>query len=228
MNAPRRNQPKTQPSFLQHQQTGSLEAVRKCIIGSAEARKAFDGLVKANCEDGMLLILLAEVSMQGPALDTWKARFGVSDSRQLKSAIKRIRQSADDFENLDREGLLRLAAWPTYRGQLTEERFLDRITGTPAFLRACADSIEAAAKSPGFKPRRHGFSNTALAHLVAYVQGRTTAPHDNKVSALLNAIGKTGRKKDDPYTADALKTWRDEHAKMIRQSVQMFPSVFGK
>jgi len=228
MGAPSSNQSKPQPSsFLQRPQTGSLEAARQCIVGSAITRTAFDELVEANCEDWLLLILLANAAIESPPLDTWKARVGYGDSRQLESAIKRIRQSADDFATLDRAGLLRLAAWPKYNGQLTPEQFCERVTGTPDFLRTCADSIEAAAQSHSFKPRAHSFSNTALAQLVAYVQCRTGGPHDSQVSSLLDALGKRGRN-GDPYTAEALKTWRDEHARIIGDSSRMYPSLFGR
>jgi len=239
MNAPKRSKP-TEPGALRGQlshkssnrmflhlpQRGDLERARKRILEYG-ADGDFDKLVAANCEPGMLLVLLANVSRDGPALDTWEARFGVSDPRQLKSAIRRMKQCAEDFVSLDRSGLLRLAAWPKLKSELSLLQFLDYFAAVPKVLKGCADSLETAVGSARFKPRAHSFSNTALAQLVAYVQKRTGAAHDSEVSALLDAVCKKG-KGGDPYAADTLKTWRAEHAHYIRDAAQMFPFLFGK
>lgn len=229
MSEPNRNQPNSQPDFLARPQTGQLETVRKRIVeadDAGEAREAFEELVAANCDPGLLLILLENVAKEGPALDTWEARFGVGDLRELRSVARRMRKCAEEFERLDKNGLLRLAAWPRFKNQFTPLEFLYRLSGTPELLRGCADAIEVAAKNPRFKPRAHGFSNTALAQLVAYVQHSTSAPRDREVSSLLGTLGKTGRN-SEPYTADTLKTWRAEHAETIRHSAQIFPAIFG-
>jgi hypothetical protein len=228
MRAPTRNKPSTpRPgnNFLQRQ-LGSLERVRKRLLGGAdagEASKAFGKLVTANCDPEILLILLANVTED---LDTWEARLGFRP-RELKGVIRRMQECAEGFERLDRNGFLRLAAWPRFKDKFTPPEFSERFAGMPALLRGCADALKTAASSPRFKPRAHAFTNTALAQLVGYIQHCTGAPHDNEASALLNALGKTGRD-DGPYTADALKTWRDEHAEYIHHAAQMLPSLFGR
>src|SRR5262249_47002790 len=131
------------------------------------AVKEFETPVKSNCDRWLLLVLLGNVAKGGLDLDKWEARFGVRDSRQLNSVIRRMKACAQEFECLDKNGLLRLAAWPKFKGQFEPNEFLDRLSGTPSLLRRSAEALEEAVGHPRFKPRAHGFTNTALAQLVA-------------------------------------------------------------
>lgn len=233
MSAPKRSKgqsarlfPKhTDDSFLLRAHLGTLEKVRQRIVHYS-ARDSFEKLVKGNCDPGILLCLLANSAEDGPGLDTWKARFGLEGPRELKSVIRRMRKCAGEFERLDKNGLLRLAAWPKFKQQFTPPEFLNHLSSIPALLQGCADALDTAASNPRFKPRAHSFTNTALAQLVAYVQHCTGAPHDSEVSALVNAVRKEDP--DHPFAADALKTWRNEHAVYIRDAVQMFLPLFGR
>ncbi len=215
----------TNDSFLLRAQLGTLEKVRRRILHYS-AHDSFKKLVKGNCDPAILLCLLANSAEDGPGLDTWQARFGLEGPRELKSVIRRMRKCAGEFARLDKNGLLRLAAWPKFNSQFTPPEFLNHLSNIPAFLHGCADALDTAANNPRFKPRAHGFTNTALAQLVAYVQHCTGKPHDSEVSALVDAV----RKSDSvhPFTADVLKTWRNEHAEYIRHAVQMFPPLFGR
>jgi hypothetical protein len=204
---------------------GNLEKLRQRLL-DYRADAEFERLTKSNCDPQLLLCLLDGVR-EIATLDTWQGHFGLRGPRQLESVANRMRKCAEEFEKADRNGFLRLAAWPRFKDEFTPTQFLDRLSRTPALLRACADALVAAATNPRFRPRARGFSNTALAQLVAYVLHCTGAPHDAEVSALLGAVGKVGRD-SDPYTADALKTWRTEHASFIQHAGQMFPSLFGR
>jgi hypothetical protein len=229
MTAPKRSQQKQRGNGVLRQipnLSEDLEELRRKLLDYG-ADAEFEALVKGNCDPALLLLLLGNVAKSSPDLDTWDAWFGVSGPRQLQSVASRMRKCAGEFQKMDRNGLLRLAAWPKFKHQLTPPQFLERLAAVPAFLKGCAEALAATAKNPRFRPRAHPFGNTALAHLVAYVLHCTSTPHDTEVSALLNAAGKTG-KDSDPYTGDTLKTWRVEHSRFIQDAAQMFPSMFGR
>jgi hypothetical protein len=217
--SPKRNN----SDFLQRAQRGSLDLARRRILEYG-AGADFRDLVSGNCEPHLLLILLADLIDEDVlALDTWKGRFGFA-RRERNSVTKRLRASANDLERLERNLFLYHAAWPSFKTRLNPVQLREYVRSIPDLLRTFADAVDRAAKHPSSRPRKHTFSNAAMAQFVAYVVACTGKPHDAEVSALVNAVR---NQEDRTYCADDQKTWRNEHKAAIHHASQLFPSLFG-
>ena len=224
-----RHRRRSNNDLLQRPERGSLEVAR-CRILECEADAEFYELVKGNCDPSLLLIFLANLAVDCPTLDTWTGRFGF-ERRELQRVTKQLVASADDLECLERNGILLLAAWPSFKSRFDPVQFRDYVRSIPHSLRTFANNLDRAVKNPSAKPRSHTLSNTALAQLVAYVLHCTGTPHDKEVSALVDAVRPhdgTSHEKYHTYTADAHKTWRHAHVVTIHRTAQMFPWLFTR
>jgi hypothetical protein len=206
--------------FLRDARFNSNEIVRRILeYGAGEQ---FDKLVRGNCAPDQLLVLLEGLRGRHLALDTWEGRFGF-ERRDLERVTKRMRDTANDLNRLERNGLLSIAAWHSFKTRFDPVVFGKYVRSIPDSLRTFADDVDRVAKHPSSKPRLHTFANTAMAHLVAYVLHCTGKPHDTEVSALVDAV----RYQDGTHCADAQKTWRNEHKAAIHHASQLFPSLFS-
>jgi hypothetical protein len=220
--AQKRNNPKPHnDNFLERPQVGVLEVARRRIL-ECGAGAEFYALV--NCAPDLLLILLSNL-LETPILDTWSGRFGF-EYRELKRIPQQMRRTARYLERLQKANALQIVAWPNFKDRCNPVEFLAYVTSLPESLTVIARNLDKAVKHPLSQPRAHPLSNTALAQLVCYVLHCTGAPHDNEVSALVNAVRHDTP--DKTYTADALKTWRHEHTRTIQNAPKLFPSLFAK
>ena len=72
----------------------------------------------------------------------------------------------------------------------------------------------------GTLDRSRGLQNGAIAALVATVLHHTGRPHDQEVSALLEAVL-------GPYTAENHKMWRRNHRALIEQAESQRERLYG-
>lgn len=180
------------------------------------ATNAFNRLVAAGCNDSRLAWVLALVAKARPKQDNLINVFGFR-RREMRAVTRRMRQCAEDFKRLDRYSVLNALAGP--RLGLT---FLENCDSIPEWLNECAAVLETTYRRPDLKRRSLNSLNLALAGLVAYVLKRTTEPHDNEVSELVNAV-RSKRDPDHPFTTDALKEWRSKNARSIREASESLP-----
>jgi len=206
---------------LQTGNNGCLQQMRNLRVDLDEVKQrlvdygadaAFDTVVSGSCDPTHLLVLLAGLTSDGSSLNAWEL-FGFPP-RQLRSVARRMRQCAKDIEVLDRNKMLRLMLWPKFSGKLSMEQFFDRVASLPTLMRESADTMDDVSRNSQIAPRALNPFNIALAQLVAYVQRYTGKPNDDHVSAMVNAACK--RSFGRPYTADALKVWRNGHSDLIR------------
>jgi hypothetical protein len=203
--------------------TSDLNEVRQSLVNYG-ADAAFDTLVRGSCEPAHLLEFLAGLSTKRSSLSAWEL-FGFPP-RQLRSVARRMRQCAKDVEVLDRNKMLRLMMWPKFSGKISMVQLFELLGSLPTIMRESADTMDDVSRNSRITPRSLNPSNIALAQLVSYVQRCTGAPNDDKVSAMVNAACKKSAER--PYTADALKVWRNDHSDLIRDLGEALSIRFGR
>lgn len=187
------------------------EEIVKDAIAEYKEQSSLNKLVQCGCKKERLLWLLGCVAKAKPKKDSLIDSFGFR-RREAKAVVQRMRLCAQEFERLDKDEALRGLAWNSLG-----LGFLEHAGEIPLWLRGCATVVEHVYSRGDLKSPALNSLNLALGRLISYVLWATSAPHDNQVSALVNAVRST-----DGYTADRLKTFRRDNARFV--SPQALPS----
>lgn len=155
--------------------------------------------------------LLGGLELAFLADESWKELIGM-DLRKFRTAIRQIRNCADDIDQLNRSELIHRVSF-----EHRDPRFA-RVHESPTLpdqLREYANLIESLRLVYG--PKQKVTMNAWKAWIVAIVTDDTRKNHDREVSSLIAAV-----LDDSRYSEKAHQAWRLKHrpyVEMMRQKL---------
>ncbi len=173
-----------------HLESVLIEQVKWKKPRDRAAFEAFEKLVEQGC-DRFFLVAMLSIIAEAPRHDTWEGLTGFSNSKALRTALKRMWVCANDLEKL-----LGAVIGKTFFQKPSEQ-------GLPTQLRSFAHRVEEKLT----KPNRNVTSRAARASIVRHVEEKTGGPHDRLVADILYpALG---------CNESAQNQWRQDNASMI-------------
>jgi hypothetical protein len=178
------------------------------------ARKEFTLLVDRGCDRKYLLDLLAYLVRCDTTFDTHE-RLTAFPTKTRMTALKRMRQCAEDIERLNRS---RVSQFGRNEPLLVQSDGSSAFDSLPGQLRAMADCVERLSRK--LPPRKHLHQRLAKALLVSHVTLQIKKPCDQRVASLISAA----LDKAD-YDAVRHRQWRRANAALIERVSTKFKDL---
>jgi hypothetical protein len=178
----------------------------KSLLREHEADGAFEVLIKAGCDEALLLAPLELIRQNWHRHDRCEDRTGLN-LRRLKATTKRIREVAQEMKEINRHGFALELIPPS---QFTSFLALPQMLETYALL------LE---RKPLERLGSHATLHILKFSITKHVKDSAGRFHDEEVAAVIDAVlpsNQNGRN-ERTYDATAHKQWRSEYYKTIYQ-----------